>query len=430
MRTGSEAFTKAPTTAPGFAAWLLRALESLEAKTTEFLCEADKGERLGRRRRNFKRLVLSGKGVMLLISENDIVNAYVWLLGRVPSAGEIGDNRRHYGQPHAGDVHDLQRALLLSEEYRNRRLSNFSLWRSRPVELAHDRLVFMHIPKCGGTTLHAMLAALYAAERICPERSDRLGDWTINEMAAFDLFSGHFDLAACKAIPGTIRLVTLLREPKSRLLSLFRFWKSHRPHPQRDGLDLMLLARDLSAEEFFSHPTVIRHSSIRDAIAGQLLRTRNNRLLEDKDLIIADPRAALVMAWSALQSFSCFGIMERFEESRLLVNTTLGLHLQPVAPLQVLDHMVQSNPELVKVERVQVSKRLDQSLDDLTTIDRALYGCALTLFGRRVAQSCSRSTVGWTPGGGAADGARGGQHTVPPAQGRTLIKSLARLMRS
>ena len=263
-----------------------------------------------------------------------------------------------------------------------------------------------------------MLSALYAAERICPERSDRLGDWTINEMAAFDLFSGHFDLAACKAIPGIIRLVTLLWEPKSRLLSLFRFWKSHRPHPQRDGLDLMLLARDLSAEEFFSHPTVTRHSSIRDAIAGQLLRTRNNRLLEDKDLIIADPKAALAMAWSALRSFACFGIMEWFEESRLLINTTLGLHLQPVAPLQVLDHMVQSNPE------VEISKRLDQSLDDLTAIDRVLYRFALRLCELRVTQSSSRSNGGWTPDGRAADGARGGRGAVPPAQGRTLLKSL------
>lgn len=364
-----------------------------------------------------------------MISETDIVNAYVWLLGRVPSTEEIHNNRRHYGQPQAGDMHDLQRSLLLSEEFRNRRLGMFSLWRSRPVELAHDRLVFMHIPKSGGTTLHAMLAPLYAAERICPERSDRLGDWTINEMAAFDLFSGHFDLAACKAIPGTIRLMTLLREPKSRLLSLFRFWKSHRPHPQRDGLDLMLLARDLSAEEFFSHSTVIRHSSIRDAVAGQLTRTRNNRLLEDGDAIIADPEAALVVAWSALQSFACFGIMEWFEESRLLMNTMLGLHLQPVAPLQVLDQMVLSNPELVRVERVPMSERLDQLLDDLTTIDRALYGRALTLFEQRIAGFGSRLSVGRTPGGGAKDGAKGVQDAVLSRQGRTLLGLLARPIR-
>ena len=328
----------------------------------------------------------------LLISETDIVAAYMWLLGRVPSAAEIAASRGHYAGSPLDDVQDLKRRLLSSAEFRNRRLRSHQLARETTTELAASRLVFLHIPKCGGTTLHTMLCTQFDAERICPERDDTLGDWTINELAAYELFSGHFDLAVCRSIPGRIRMLTLLREPKARLMSLYYFWRSHRPHPDRDAYDLLLLARSTSPEEFFAHPTVMRHTSIRNAMTGQLGRTSNRRLLEADDPILADPDAALDEAWTTLQGFAGFGIVERFEESRVLLNATLGLSMPQVEPQQVLDRLVVSDPELVPVERAPMSQALDEMLDTLTTIDRPLYARALSLFERRRTGDAARRT--------------------------------------
>ncbi len=279
---------------------------------------------------------------------------------------------------------DFRRHLAASDEFRVQRLRFRKAGEVRPVELDQPRLVFVHIEKCGGTTLHAMLEPLFDAERICPERRDQLGDWTINELARYGLFSGHFDLACCRSIPGALRLLTMLREPRARLLSLYYFWKSHRPHPQRDLYDLLRLARACGAEEFFGHPSVVRHWNIRNAITGQLTRTRSTTLSPD-DLIMRDPEAALALAWRALQGFAGFGIVERFEDSRLLLNRTLGLRMQPVAPRQVLSELVGSDEAFVDVPREPASARLQALLDPLTDIDRALYAKALTLFERRVA---------------------------------------------
>ena len=149
--------------------------------------------------------------------------------------------------------------------------------------------MFIHIEKCGGTTLHEMLSSQVPIGRICPERSDLIGDWTINELADFALFSGHFNLAWCRSIPGELRVITMLREPKARLLSLFSFWKAHRPNPGRDVYDLLPIARSSSAEQFSAHPQVERHPSIRDAMAGQLTRTRVTHALRRDDPVLVEP---------------------------------------------------------------------------------------------------------------------------------------------
>ena len=118
-----------------------------------------------------------------LISETDIVNGYMWLLGRISSAGEIAANRGYYETANGDVMQDFKRSLITSAEFRQQRLHCHKLNRSTLTELHRPRLVFLHIEKCGGTTLHALLAAHFDADRICPERHDGLGDWTVNELA-------------------------------------------------------------------------------------------------------------------------------------------------------------------------------------------------------------------------------------------------------
>lgn len=320
-----------------------------------------------------------------MISETDIVNGYRWLLGRPPSAEEIAANQRHYQSMESGAAEDLRRNLTGSVEARTQRLGFSRISRIHDHELDGQRLVFVHLPKCGGTTLHAMLSAQFEPDRICPERHETLGDWTINELAAYDLFSGHFDVSCCRSIPGRLSLVTMLREPRSRLLSLYHFWRAHRPHPDRDAYDLLRLARSCSIEEFFSHPTVSVHTTIRNAMTGQLTRSSNKMLLEPQDLILSDPAAALERGWTTLRGFTSFGIMERFEPSRLLLNQALGLDMQPVAPQQVLEAMLDTNAELVRREREPAGAGLDRLLAPLVDIDQPLYDRARALFEQRVA---------------------------------------------
>ena len=341
-----------------------------------------------------------------MISETDIVAGYMWLLGRIPNTGESAAHRLHYGAGGgAGDgtdsLADFQRRLLASEEFRDRRLGLDRHRRASRPGLDRRRLVFVHIEKCGGTTLHDMLCSQVPPELICPERHESIGDWTINELAGYELFSGHFNLAWCRSIPGELRVVTMLREPKARLLSLFRFWKAHRPDPARDLYDLIPLARNSDPERFFAHPRVREHPSIRDAMAGQLTRTRAAYALGPEDPILADPAGVLARATAALEGLTAFGLLERFEDTRLLFNAALGLRMRPAPPRQVLDAMMHERAELAPVPPVPMTRELDRLLDQLTPIDRPLYARARVLFGQRLAAATAPAAPTGVPGAAA-----------------------------
>lgn len=313
-----------------------------------------------------------------------MADAFTCLLDRAPSPHETHEFMAHFSAPGQNQVTALHETLLRSEEFRNRRLRMYQWSRIDALELDRPRVVFMHVERCGGTTMRAMLAPLFDPSRICPERFDGLGNWTINELAAYDLFAGHFDLAVCRSIPGDARVFTMLREPKARLLSLYRFWRSHPPHPDRDRHRLMPLARALDEEAFFAHPLVVSHPSIRNAITGQFIRTSCKNAIGTDDPLVADESAALENAWAKLRGLAGFGLLERFEESRIVLNEALGLAMQPTVPRQALAGLAGEGCAAASAPIWPITPQLDSLLQRLTSIDRPLYARARSLFEHRL----------------------------------------------
>ncbi len=323
------------------------------------------------------------------LNRADVVRGYVWLLGREPSRDEILAAQAHFGaQPEP--LHVFQNGLIVSEEFRLRRIHVQQVMRVDPVDLMRRKIVLVHIEKCGGTTLRTMLASQVAAGRVCPEHFNGLADWTANELAAYDLFAGHFDLVCAHVVPGPCAVVTMLREPRARLLSLYNFWKAHRPHPSFDERTLVGLAQRHSAAEFFGHRSVVRHPNIRDAMVGQLTRRIASPILADgfamlqpDDAILAAPEAALDEAWQALAGLASFGLVEQFERSRLLMNRQLGLDMQPVAPQQALDTLTSPMLDPNRPAPETMTPPLAAMLDALTPLDQALYARASHAFSER-----------------------------------------------
>jgi hypothetical protein len=102
---------------------------------------------------------------------------------------------------------------------------------------ACPQVVFVHLPKTGGMSLHL------AMERaLGPGRVLRVGDAAAqaaflrmgrDEMARYAFVSGHFTLneALARALPEA-RFVTVLRDPVARLLSAFNYMATWPQHPR------------------------------------------------------------------------------------------------------------------------------------------------------------------------------------------------------
>jgi len=101
-------------------------------------------------------------------------------------------------------------------------------------------LVFLHVPRTGGTALHEALSARTAPGEICPARMNRLEEVPPEQLVRYRLFSGHYRFEHLALLPEPRLAVTLLREPRARVVSLHRHWRRHWPELARDNAGLRL----------------------------------------------------------------------------------------------------------------------------------------------------------------------------------------------
>ena len=99
-------------------------------------------------------------------------------------------------------------------------------------------LLFMHVPKTGGTTLRAALTDAY--ER--PERtllygshairgsytSEAFRDLPASERAAARLVYGHFSWGLHESVPGASAYAAVVREPVERVISVYDHYRHHK----------------------------------------------------------------------------------------------------------------------------------------------------------------------------------------------------------
>ena len=100
--------------------------------------------------------------------------------------------------------------------------------KSRSVEedLMPDetRVVFLHLPKTAGQSVHKSLVDLFGRACVCPARvNEDLVLLSVDEICRYRVLSGHFDWSMVDCIPHPKFVFTILREPLDRILSFYFF---------------------------------------------------------------------------------------------------------------------------------------------------------------------------------------------------------------
>lgn len=237
-----------------------------------------------------------------------------------------------------------------------------------------DTIIFLHIHKTAGTTLHRIIERQYRPEQI----------WTLDEQHVLDdllalsdaqraeiqMLSGHMIFGLHAYMPGTSTYFTLLREPIERAISFYYFIRRNPHHYHFDPIR----SGGLSLEGFLE----ARHNNMMDNGQTRMLAGA----LQYDQPVGECTRELLELAKRNLRdSFSVVGLVEYFDESLLLLRQAYGWRNL----FYVKQNVTDSRPlkEELSPDALDLAAEYNQ-------LDLELYRYATSLFEQQVRQQGPR----------------------------------------
>ena len=119
-------------------------------------------------------------------------------------------------------------------------------------------IVFLHIPKTAGQSVHHFLKSVVGGESVAPARvNDQLYQLSVTELRRYRLISGHLDWAMLDCVQQPKFVFTILRNPVDRILSFYFFLRAEAQNlseeelrrPENQGKHTTL---HLSCDDYFT----------------------------------------------------------------------------------------------------------------------------------------------------------------------------------
>ncbi len=179
-------------------------------------------------------------------------------------------------------------------------------------------LIFLHIPKAGGTTFYGILDRNYLREKTFhfdssnPEKSMReFKEMSPEERGEYDLVMGHMIFGAHEVLPAA-QYITFLRNPVDRVVSHYYYVREKKDHYLREEI----LTKNYSLLDYVESgiSTELNNGQVR-SISGTVKSVEFGKCTE----------TMLEQAWENIEKyFAGVGILEKFDESLILFRNTLG----------------------------------------------------------------------------------------------------------
>jgi len=227
------------------------------------------------------------------------------------------------------------------------------------LSIVARRVIFIHCPKTGGTTLGDVLRRQYGAERVrwvdgykLEAEAEALAALPEPALAAIDAFCGHMPVGLGELLSCPCTYITLLRDPVERIVSHYH-WVLRTPSAR------------LHAEVVSRRMTLRRY--VEESSGARFFNNGQTRVLGATSMVADTPatQATLEAAKNNLERFGVVGLAERFDESLLLMRRELGWHWPVYRPLKVSVGRPHA-PDLADEDREAIVARnlLDADLHD------------------------------------------------------------------
>ncbi len=320
------------------------------------------------------------------LTREEIERSYQFLLGHPPPDESVIET--HIAS--TPDAATLRRKLIHSKEF------ELEVWSKEPLsaaqrkagwtDFAEPKTVFVHIPKTAGTTMVKILHGIYDQKYVLPLYRDLRG-YAASYLARFRLIRGHFMLHDIQYVPGPKRVFTILRNPKRRVLSQYRYHRARLHKGLTD--DVLAKKAALPLNDYLSDPFIRRHELVNNTQTRFLFCLFPDALAKYRIDPAATatpfykiPRATLVqIAKDNLERMDCIGTAEQFDDFLELFAAAWGLPEVPTYERQNETSAV-LDPGLHMDEP---DGRTDALLERLNDLDDQVFEFGKQLFVDRLA---------------------------------------------
>lgn len=228
-----------------------------------------------------------------------------------------------------------------------------------------ETIIFLHLPKAGGMTLHRILEERYPPERVytfegkkplvAVERFRLLPE---AQRARYRVLKGHVVYGLHDSTSTPCTYITLLRDPVERVISQYYYAKSRPEHYlyerlNKEGMTLFEYASLRLTPEIVNQQTGM--------LAGQAIGAKGVEVTS----------ASLSLAKKHLQThFRVVGLTEEFDTSLLLLQRAFGWSM----PFYLRENVTSDKPN-----GAQIDPRARELLAELNCLDIELYAFAREL---------------------------------------------------
>ena len=233
----------------------------------------------------------------------------------------------------------------------------------------YDNLIFLHIPKAAGSTLHPVLERHYSKRAYrtitVPQQLEAFKQSPEAERRQVRLLKGHMPFGMHTYLEGRSRYVTLLRHPAERIVSHYYYVK-RRPghylhHHIAAGMGLAEFASAGLSGEMDNGQVRLLSGHDQDIPCGQCTR----------DLLDTAQR-------NIEQYFAVAGLTERFDESLVLMAIELGWNW---TPYYLNRNVTQDKPVARQIDPVAL-----KAIEQANPLDFELYEWASQRFQTQLAR--------------------------------------------
>ena len=261
-----------------------------------------------------------------------------------------------------------------------------SYWRGQPFS-------FLHFERTAGTSVANMLTELFHPLQIHddPERGTAphvLSAFAPQRSTQFQKHAfvwGHYDLPALQRLDPDRAVITVLREPRARILSLYHFWKSVDPALVASGA----VGFNVAAAHQHDLLSYLRAEDplIRNYVDNVYTRrlTGTYAIDGDGDRLVHSPEQVTQDALHALDQLAYVGVAEQISRDLASLSRVMQTSLPgPLSRSNTADrNHTGRSPGYIKIAREEVTPQVDAELDRLTRLDTIVYRHAVARLAAR-----------------------------------------------